>query len=162
MRREREIVAPKPEQHKSALPDIDIPFDHGPGQNYSGHYLHATPSPVPAIAGLLVALALLAFGIAETRTGVSKHSSLQVAAPGSAVTEGAAVVGVAAEQWFLNGQPVEETDLLFRLSGAAGRSPVVIIEHTAGLSATRLTRALEMVNKAGFSQVGVRAMENVD
>lgn len=107
-----------------------------------------------------MALGLLAFGISEFRTAAVQRSSLQIAPSGSEITEGAAVMQVTAESWRLDGQSVAENDLLFRLTGAAGRSPIVIVEHAPGISATRLTRALEMVNQAGFAQVGVRALES--
>lgn len=129
---------------------------HDPEQNYAGHYLHATPSPVPGVVGLMVAFALLTFGISEIRTEVSKTASIQVASAGDTITEGAAVLVVSTEGWTLNDQPVQESDLVFRLSGAAGRSPVIIVEHTTGLPAARLAQALDLVNQAGFTQVGVR------
>lgn len=117
------------------------------------HYLHNTPSPVFGIAALMLTLALLALGISQIRQ-TSQQSFLTIAATGAA-TEGVPILTITATTWAINDQPIAETDIPFRLSALSAHSQAIVIEHDQALSAERLTQALETVNHAGFTQVGV-------
>jgi len=66
-------------------------------------------------------------------------------------------LAVSADGWVVNGQPVSDEDLLFRLTGLASRTSAIVVSADDGVSAQRLADALGIVNQAGFVQVGVEA-----
>lgn len=121
------------------------------------HYLHNAPSPVFGIVALALALTMLAFGIAEIRNAPPKQTSLAVTTAGTPLPDNVPVLKVTADAWAINDQPIQESDLLFRLSAQAAKSQAIIIQHPAALPASRLTQALETINRAGFAQVGLKA-----
>ena len=103
----------------------------------------------------MVALVLLAVGLSQVRQSKQNDTGIIIGSS-KAAANGVPVLTVMPDAWAINSQPVQDGDLLFRLSALSATSPAVIIEHGSSVTATRLTQALETVNRAGFSQAGVR------
>jgi len=105
---------------------------------------------------------MVGFAIAELRRIQSVQPSLSFASTAVAVPEGTTVLTVGERDWRLNGQVVEESDRLFRLSGAAARATAIMVEYPAQLPARELDDALETLSRAGFTQVGMRVLVDDD
>lgn len=59
--------------------------------------------------------------------------------------------------WQLNGQPIADTDIAFRLSAMAAGQPGIIVKYTPADTSDQLAQALNLVNQAGFSQVSLQS-----
>ncbi len=124
-----------------------------------GHYLQRAPSGIVGIVSVILALLMLAFAIAELRRIETVQPGMTFAGAGGPVAADMTVLTLNNEEWRLNGQLVEESDRLFRLSGSAARSNAIVVEYAPSLPSSSLESALETVSRAGFTQVGMRTKE---
>jgi len=131
--------------------------DHSPDL-YPGHYLHRGPSVVIGIVSVLVALVLLAFAISELRKSAQGRATLATVTESETTSE-VPVLRVAENEWKLNNSEISESDLAFRLSALSSSAQGIVIEYPDNLPADLITRALNSVNQAGFSQVGMRLLD---
>lgn len=124
-----------------------------------GHYLHRAPSGIVGVVAVLIALLMLGFAISEVRRIGHAQPGLAFNNTAGSVSENTYILQVSESEWRLNGQPVEENDRVFRLAGAAARSPAIVVEYPPTLPASTLESALELVSRSGFTQVGMRTMD---
>lgn len=126
-----------------------------------GHYLQRAPSGAIGIVAVCVALLMLGFAISELRRIGHAQPGLAFDSTAGSVSENAYILQVSETEWRLNGQPIEENDRIFRLSGAAARSPAIVVEYPPTLPANLLESALELISRSGFTQVGMRTTETL-
>lgn len=125
-----------------------------------GHYIYRGPSPLLAIIVLVGALVLIGLTVAELRHPSGGQATLSVAGTDSATQPGVPVIriGGAGEEWQVNGQPIADTDRLFRLSSLAVESGAVVIEYPGAMPAADLANAVQFINGTGFTQIGLKAL----
>jgi hypothetical protein len=121
------------------------------------HYLYRGPSGLLGILSIVFALVVLAYTISEVRRSADNQPAISIITGGTA-SKDLPVLTVSDSDWHLNGQPVSAGDVVFRLSGLAAKSPGIVLDYAPGVPGDRLTQALDFANRAGFSQVGLRAL----
>lgn len=122
------------------------------------------PSASPAFIAIIIAAALCGTAMFQLQTdAIPALPNITLAPPSASPTltvqaaPGTTILEVNADAFLLNDQPVTDSDLLFRLTALASKSPVIIIKPASEeLPASRLTDALLLVNQAGFTEIGIQ------
>ena len=124
-------------------------------------YLPRSPAPVPAIVAITIAVAILAVGILELHRSGQGRMAVALGNPSDNLQQQVPVLQSGSEGWHLNGQPIADTDIAFRLSAMAAGQPGIIVKYTPADSSDKLAQALNLVNQAGFSQVSLQSDDAV-
>lgn len=124
-------------------------------------YADRSPSPVPAIVAIIVALVLLVAGMFQLSHARQAGLSVGLGKAGAPTPEGVPVFESTRQGWTINGQPVAGSDIVFRLSALSSRQNGIVIKYSNADPGDKLIQALNIVNQSGFSQVSLQSDDNL-